>query len=98
MGKNITTNINLSSMFWNPLNAYLNTTNNLVPADVRTEHPEWTNRDYLLYCLREHFAANLPDRTGMSSLTITFNGTMKTHINNSPETAAAFTSKKYIIA
>ena len=98
MGKNITTNINLSTMFWNPTNAYLNTTNSLVPDEVRAEHPEWVNRDYLLYCLREHFAANLPDRTGLSSLTITFNGTMKTHINNSPETAAAFTSKNYIIA
>ena len=100
MGRNITTNLNLASgsIIWNPTNAYLNTTNNLVPADVRAEHPEWTNRDYLLYCLREHFAANLPDRTGQSSLTITFNGTMKTHINNSPETAAAFTNKNYIIA
>lgn len=99
-GRNITTNINFAAnnVAWNPTNAYLNNTNSLVPAEVRAEHPEWTNRDYLLYCLREHFAANLPDRTGLSSLTITFNGTMKTHINNSPETAAAFTSKNYIIA
>ena len=98
MGKNITTNVSLLQVTWNPTNAYLNTTNSLVPDEVRAEHPEWVNRDYLLYCLREHFAANLPDRTGLSSLTITFNGTMKTHINNSPETAAAFTSKNYIIA
>ena len=98
MGKNITTNVSLLQVNWNPTNAYLNTTNSLVPDEVRAEHPEWTNRDYLLYCLREHFAANLPDRTGLSSLTITFNSTMKTHINNSPETAAAFTNKNYIIA
>ena len=98
LGVYLEVSLNLSSAEWNPTNAYSNTSRSLVPADVQELHPEWPNRDYLLYCLREHFAANLPDRTGQTALTITFNATMKGYINNSPETVAAFTNKYWIIA
>lgn len=98
IGQYLNNSLNLKTASWDPTNAYSGTSRSLVPADVQALHPEWYNRDYLLYCLREHFAANLPDRTGQTALTITFNPNMKTHINNSPETVAAFTDKNWIIA
>ncbi len=98
LGVNLGKSINLSSANWNPTNAYSTASRSLIPEDVQAEHPLWYNLDYLLYNIRECIAANLPDRTGQSALTITFNATMKGHINNSPETIAAFTDKNWTIA
>lgn len=101
MGRNITTSINLgggTGAIWQPTNAYSSTSNNLVPADVLEEHPTWKNAQYLLYCLREHFAANLPTLPEGSTQTITVHSTMKNLINGHPMTAAAFTNKNWTIA
>ena len=98
LGVNLANSINLSTANWNPTNAYSKTGRGLVSEDVQAEHPLWYNLDYLLYNIRECIAANLPDRTGQSALTITFNATMKGHINNSEETVEAFTSKNWTIA
>jgi hypothetical protein len=98
MGKNLQNSLNLNSANWNPANAYSVSSNSLVPAEYREEHPEWVNRDYLLYCIREHFAANLPDRTGLTSLTITFNPTMKNIITASTETYNMFINKNWTVS
>ena len=43
-------------------------------------------------------AANLPDRTGQTALTITFSSAVKAAINADTATAQAFSNKNWTIA
>jgi hypothetical protein len=56
------------------------------------------NLEKLLYNIREHIAANLPDRTGLSALTMTFSAAVKAAILADQPTADAFTNKNWTIA
>ena len=94
IGQNITSNLNLNNTAWNPTNALLTTSSSLVFAGETFAN----NREKLLYNLREHFAANLPDRTGQTAITITFASAMKTAINADTATKNAFINKNYTIA
>ena len=52
----------------------------------------------MLQNIREHIAANLPDRTGLSSLTATFSADVKAAILADTATMTAFTNKNWTIA
>ena len=52
----------------------------------------------MLQNIREHIAANLPDRTGLSSLTATFSEGVKAAILADTATMTAFTNKNWTIA
>lgn len=57
-----------------------------------------SNAEKLLWNVRNHIAAFLPDRTGQTPYTITFDAVLKAAIQADPETAAAFTNKYWNIA
>lgn len=81
-------------MSWSPTNALSSSSSSLVePGETFAN-----NLEKLLYNIREHIAANLPDRTGLSSLTITFSAAVKAAIQADAATAAAFTNKNWTIA
>lgn len=90
-----TSNQNFAS--WSPTNA-LNAGSQslLTPEDIAAGFT--SNLEKLLYNIREHIAANLSDRTGLSSLTITFSAALKAAILADQPTADAFTNKNWIIA
>jgi len=72
---------------WSPTNALLNSTNNLVPESVLTEHPSWKNLDYLLYNIRRHIAANLNSSV---TATLTFSAAVGAAIDADQETKDSF--------
>ena len=78
---------------WNP--SYVLVTNPNGNDLVATEGVQ-TNREQLLYNIREHIAANLIDRTGLSPLTITFNQTLRNAFDQATEDA--FAAKNWDIA
>lgn len=97
-GANFTSSVNLKNN-WDPTNAYNSSLSTLV-TDTEDEfgNPITNNLQQLLYNIRRHFAANLPDRTGLSSLTITFHANMKAAIQADTATSNAFTNKNWTIA
>ena len=92
IGENITTNEYL--LYWNPTEALRTDSTSLVEEGESFS----SNREKLLYNIREHIVANLPDRTGQDALTFYFHTNMKNAINGDTATADAFTNKNYIIA
>lgn len=88
---------NLNFATWNPTNA-LNASSQslLTPDDIAAGFT--SNLEKLLYNIREHIAANLSDRTGLSSLSISFSAAVKAAILADQPTADAFTNKNWIIA
>ena len=84
--------INLSA--WSPTEALSSESSSLVGEGETFAN----NLEKLLYNIREHIAANLPDRTGLASLTITFSAAVKAAINADAATAEAFTNKNWTIA
>lgn len=91
-GSRLTTNINIST--WNPTNALSSSSSSLVDTGETFAN----NLEKLLYNIREHIAANLPDRTGLSALTITFSAAVKAAINGDTATAQAFSNKNWTVA
>lgn len=79
---------------WSPTEALLTNSTSLVKEGETFS----SNREKLLYNIREHIAANLPDRTGLSSLTLTMSAAVKAAILADQPTADAFTNKNWIIA
>ena len=91
-------NANLTSSFtinsWSPTEALRSDSTSLVDEGETFS----SNLEKLLYNIREHIAANLPDRTGLSSLTATFTAAIKAAIQADTATSDAFTSKNWTIA
>lgn len=83
-----------SLVTWSPTNALSSSSSSL----VKQGEPFANNLEKLLYNIRNHIAANLPDRTGLSSLTITFSAEIKAAIQADQATADAFANKNWVIA
>lgn len=79
---------------WNPTNALSSSSTSLVDEGETFS----SNLEKLLYNIRNHIAANLPDRTGLSALTITFHADVKAAIQADTATAQAFSNKNWTIA
>ena len=79
---------------WSPTNALRNNISTLVEEGESFAN----NLEKLLYNIREHIAANLPDRTGDTALTITFSAAVKAAIQADTATSNAFTNKNWTIA
>jgi hypothetical protein len=90
IGKNIKFAFSLGS--YNPAEAYSKTSASLVDKG----EPFSTNNQKWNYNLREHFAANLDDRTGLDAFTITFGSTVLAQMEEA--TIEAFTSKNWTLA
>ena len=70
--------------FWNPTNALLpNSQTLLTPEDIAAGFT--SNLEKLLYNIREHIAANLPDMTGQSAPTLTMSAAIKAAIKEDTE-------------
>lgn len=93
IGRNLTENFTKLNN-WNPTEALRSDTNTL----VKPTESFGSNLEKLLYNIREHIAANLPDRTGLSALTMTFSAAVKSAIQADTATANAFTNKNWTIA
>lgn len=91
-GGGVTSNTDVS--MWSPTNALKSDSTSLVDEGETFS----SNLEKLLYNIRNHIAANLPDRTGLSALTITFSSAVKAAINADTATSNAFTSKGWTIA
>ena len=92
IGENFTTNQSFSS--WYPTEALSSSNSSLVEPDESFAN----NLEKLLYNIREHITANLPDRTGLSALTITFSAAVKTAILADVDTANAFADKNWTVS
>lgn len=88
--------INSDAIFsgWSPTEALSSASASLVEEGETFA----SNLEKLLYNIREHIAANLQDRTGLSALTITFSAAVKAAILADQPTADAFTNKNWTIA
>ena len=92
IGENITSNLNLVG--WAPTQALRSDVATLVEPGESFSN----NLEKLLYNIREHIAALLPDRTGDTPLTITFYSGVKAAIQADTATSNAFTNKNWTIA
>ena len=77
---------------WAPTNALLTNSTSLVDDGENFT----SNREKLLYNIREHIAANLQETETAAS--ISFSAALKAAIDESPETIIAFTEKNWTIA
>lgn len=91
-GKDATISMNVSN--WIPTEALLTNSTSLVEQGEEFS----SNREKLLYNIREYIAKTLPSRNGMSALTITFSSEVKAAILDDTTTTFAFTSKNWTIA
>lgn len=81
--------------YWSPTDALIdNSTSLLTQEDLDAGFT--SNREMLLYNIREHIAANLPDRTDLSPFTITFHQTLRNAFDQATEDA--FAAKNWDIA
>lgn len=92
LGANFTASVNINT--WSPTNALSSSSSSLVDAGETFAN----NLEKLLYNIRTHIAALLPDRTGETSLTITFSSAVKAAIQADTATSQAFTDKNWTIA
>lgn len=95
IGKGIKGNF---AMNYNPTNAYSKTSASLCfSSDIdkygRTFDTNWSKWKW---CIINHFAANLEDRVGLTSFTITFGNTVLSQFDE--EMVEAFTSKNWTLA
>lgn len=88
---------NISLTYWSPSEALLSSSTSLLTQED-LDAGFTSNLQKLLYNIREHFAANLPDRTGQTSFTLTLHANMKAAIQADTATANAFTNKNWVIA
>ena len=95
IGKSFNSNTRISG--WQPAEALRNDTTSLLTSeDIQAGFAN--NREKLLYNIREHIAALLPDRTGQTPFTLTVYATIKDAINGDTATADAFANKNWVIA
>lgn len=80
---------------WEPSNALLDDSTSLLTQEDIAAGFE-NNRQKLLYNIREHIAANLTDRTGLSPYTITFSQSLRDIFDQ--DTEDAFAAKGWSIA
>lgn len=98
-GDNIKSNISFSSGGYNPTIAYSKTSASLChDTDLERYGQTFaTNWDKWKWCIINHFAANLLDRSGMeTAFTITFGSTVLAQFDE--EMIAAFTDKNWTLA
>jgi hypothetical protein len=99
IGKNLISNADFTSIKYAPTTAYSKATNSLC-HDTDLERYGQTfasNWDKWKWCIINHFAANLLDRTGMEeAFTITFGSTVLAQFDE--EMIAAFTDKNWTLA
>lgn len=95
IGKNFTSNVSLGLI---PTNAMKKTISTLCyDTDIDKYGQVFvSNWDKWKWCIINHFAANLPDRTGLTAFTITFGST--TLNNFDEEMKLAFTNKNWTLA
>ena len=79
---------------WNPTEALRDDSTSLIKDGESFS----SNKEKLLYNIRNHIAANLPDRTGQTAYTATFTANIKAAILSDTATAQAFTNKNWTIA
>ena len=92
-GAKLTSSCNVFAT-WNPINALSSSSTSLIKPDETFA----SNLEKFLYNMRTYIAANLPDRTGLSALTLTFSSAVKAAINADTATAQAFSNKNWTIA
>lgn len=80
---------------WSPTNALLDNSTSLLTAEDIAAGFE-SNRQKLLYNIREHIVANLPDRIGLSPYTLTFSRNLRNAFDQATEDA--FAAKNWDIA
>lgn len=92
IGKGFKTNMNFNSAAYNPSIAASKTSSSLVEEGetFSSNNEKWNHN------IREYFVANLPDRTGMDALTITFGATVLGYMEEA--TIAAFNAKNWTLA
>ena len=83
---------------YNPTVAYNQASSSLCYATDLEKYGQLfsTNWDKWKWCIINHFAANLQDRTGMAAYTITFGSTVLSHFDT--EMIAAFTNKNWTLS
>lgn len=99
IGKNITSSFDMTNSRYNPTTAYSKATNSLChDTDLERYGQTFaTNWDKWKWCIINHFAANLLDRSGMEeAFTITFGSTVLAQFDE--EMIAAFTDKNWTLA
>ena len=89
---------NKSLRKWNATNAIRSDSSSLCyKSDMERYGRVFSNnREKWNYCLREHFAANLPDRTELTAYTITFGANKLAAMEQ--ETIEAFTDKNWTLS
>ena len=95
-GKGFASNMPNLLKGWSPSEALNTSPSLLTEEDIAAGFT--TNLQKLLYNIREHIAANLSDRTGLTSYSITFSSAVKAAILADQATADAFTNKNWTIA
>ena len=95
IGTNLSDGAELVS--WDPTNALSSSTTSLL-TDTDIAAGFTSNLEKLLYNIREHIAALLPDRTGDTAYTIQFSANVKAAILADAATLTAFTNKNWTIA
>jgi hypothetical protein len=99
IGRGLNANISFSgTLGYNPSNAYSKTSSSLCFETDLEEYGQIfnTNWDKWKWCIINHFAANLQDRTGLTAFTITFGSTVLGKMDE--EMKLAFTSKNWTLA
>lgn len=98
IGAEFNTSMTFSGILYSPSVAYNAASSSLCfSTDIDTYGRVFSNNNEKWnWCLREHFAANLPDRTGMTAYTITFGATVLGKME--ADTIAAFTNKNWTLA
>lgn len=94
IGRTATSFSSITLYNWSPTEALRSDVDTLVDEGESFAN----NLEKLLYNIRTHIAANLPDLTGHSSLTITFGSAVKAAIQADTATSNAFTNKNWTIA
>jgi len=93
IGTNFDGNVNFSSDGYNPSEAYRTDIASLCFDTDLQEYGQIfsTNWDKWKWCIINHLAANLPDRSGLTAFTITFGSTVLSHFDQDMQDA--FTNK-----
>ena len=98
MGKGVITNLNFNAAKYNPTYAMSKTTSSLCYDSDLEKYGKvfYTNWEKWKYCIINHFAANLKDRSdSTTAFTITFGSVLA---NFDEEMVEAFTSKNWTLA
>lgn len=98
IGGAFVSSFSMSQAGYNPTNAYRTDTSSLCfDTDLEEYGQVFSNNfEKWKWCIINHFAANLQDRTGLTAYTITFGSTVLSHFD--AEMIAAFTDKNWTLA